>query len=235
MLCARSRRVLLLSLVVGASLVAGCHSASSTPPRYGNGAASAARLYSAARTATASASSVRYVGHVQLGGKAVDFDLVAAGQFGGGTITIDGATLNIVRWDASLYLRTVAAGWRQLGASAGAAQLAAGKWILVAPPDTDFGPIASLTNVSKLVEEISIDETPTKARKMTWDGRSAIALTAPGEGSVLVATTGEPYILEVRSTRAGDLGTITFSSYNSASSPAAPAHSYTISSLRTSS
>jgi len=208
--------------------MAGCGSGAS-----GNGVAakSASQIYNEAKAATSGASSVRYSGQLQNSGKTISLDIVAAGRRGGGTITVQGATLNVVTSGTSLFLKASAAAWEKLGAPAAAAGLVANKWLQTTTSNKSFGSFANFTNQSKLVGSISAKHTPTKGKQTTVGGLSAITLVDKGNGTLFVATTGKPYILEIKSTQTNDSGTITFSDYNAAKPPAVPSNAVNINSL----
>ncbi len=225
----RIGRVIPVTLALAAaSLLAGCGSGAASN---GVAAKSGAQIYSAAKAATAGASSVRYSGQLDNSGKTIALDIVAAGRRGGGTITVEGATLNVVTSGTSLFLKATAAAWEKLGAGAAAAKLVAGKWLQTSTSNKTFGSFANFTNQSKLVGSISAKHTPTKGKQTSVGGQSAITLVDKGNGELFVATTGKPYILEIKSTQAGNSGTVTFSGYNSAKPPAVPTNAVNISSL----
>lgn len=212
----------------GALLMAGCGSG---PSDNGVASKSPTQIYAAARKATVGASSVRYSGHVDAGGKAVSLDIAAAGKRGGGTVTVQGATLDIVVSGTTLYLKGTAAAWTALGAGAAAGSLVADKWLKTSTTNKDFSGFSSFTNVSNLLSSASPTQKARKGKLTTFDGQSAITLTAPGKGVLLVATTGKPYILEIKGTQPGDSGAVIFSGYDATNPPAIPAHSVDLNSL----
>ncbi|MHB8506204.1 MAG: hypothetical protein ACYDEN_10910, partial [Acidimicrobiales bacterium] len=90
----RAVRALAAGAVVTAA-VAGCGGSTSN----GEAAKSPAQILKDAEAATASASSVRITGSGTFGGRPISLDIVSAKTGGGGTMTVKGATLDVVGAD----------------------------------------------------------------------------------------------------------------------------------------
>jgi hypothetical protein len=222
------RPIAVIPALVAASLLAGCGSGAAASN--GVAAKSASQIYSSARAATAGASSVHYSGQLLNGGKTIALDIVAAGTRGGGTITFGGSTLHVVTSGTSLFLKATAAAWQQLGAPAATAKRIADRWLQTTTTNQTFGSLANFTNQSKLVGSITTKHRPTKGNETSIGGQKAITLIDKGNGELFVATTGKPYILEIKSTQAGNSGTVTFSDYNTAKPAAVPSNAESMSS-----
>jgi hypothetical protein len=130
-----------------------------------------------------------------------------------------------------VYINGSDAFWRHIGGSS-AVQLFHGKW-LRAPANGQFASIASLTNVHTLFNRLlSNHGTLAKGSTSTVAGQKAVAVIDTTRGGTLyVATTGQPYPVEI-SKKGSQGGRIVFDRYNQSASLTAPANAIDISKLR---
>jgi hypothetical protein len=215
-------------LLVGA-LVAACGGGSS-----GNGVASKPpnQIVTAASNAISHASTVHVAGSIQSGGTPLSLDLsLVSGKGGQGVMSENGLTFRIVAVGQNVYIQGTPAFWQHFG-GARAAQLLDGKW-LKAPATARFAPIASLTNLQELFNRVLLSHGALKKGSIeTVNGQKAIAVhdTTAG-GTLYVATTGQPYPVEV-SKRGAGAGRIVFDRINQPVSLSPPANALDISKLR---
>jgi hypothetical protein len=201
-----------------------------TPSTSGSGEAtkSAALIVKDARLATASVSSVEVKGALTEDGDHVALDIVAGQDAGAGSLTDKGATFHAILRPPKLYLMASASSWKKASGSAAAAKLLAGRWLETADNSSGFGSFSDLLRIGKLVSKLSSPQSLAKGPVTTFDGVRAVPITDTKKDSTLyAAATGKPYILAIVGHGAKS-GMVTFTHYNSAKIPAAPAHSVSL-------
>jgi hypothetical protein len=218
--------------VVGAVVVAGMTLAACGGSS-GNGEASKSgnQVFSDAKKATATASSLHISGNLTDSGSLTGLDLEVGQGSGSGTITEKGATFDVVVHGKTLYLKADAATWTK-AASAAAAKVLADKWIDFPSTSSDFSSFADLTSITKLTQTLTSSGKLAAPVKTTFQGKSAVKVVDTGskKGVLYVAATGKPYILAIM--RSGSThGTIVFDGYNSAKIAGVPAGAKTITQL----
>jgi hypothetical protein len=226
----RSRRARVVGaaavlLAMGAGLAACSSSSTVGSPSSGEGSKSATQILTDAKNATAGANSVRISGTVTSGGKATTLDVVAGRHGGGGTIGVEGATLHVVVAGGTIYLKADAATWTKLTGSQTIGQLFGGRWLKTSASSADFSEFGKLVSPSGIVSQFKPKGTVHKGEQTTTArGQAAITLkdSAGNRGTLYVATTGKPYILQITGGSSADHGTITFDDYNTATVPPAP-------------
>lgn len=129
-------------------------------------------------------------------GKPVQLDVTAAHGAGGGTISISGATVQIVLHQPNAYIRADAASWGELVNSPAAGRLLAGKWLQTTTADQNFADLAKIVDLTQLAENATPTGTLTKGQLTTFNGTSVVPLTdsGPDSGTLYVAATGKPVI-----------------------------------------
>jgi hypothetical protein len=219
-------------LVLGLPALAGCGGSGSSS---GNGVASksADEIVSASKAAADKASSVHVAGSLVTSGAHVTLDLsLAAGKGATGSLSENGMSFKLIMVGNTAYITASPAFYRQLGGAA-AAQLLAGKW-LKAPANTgEFAQLGQLASMSKLIDAVlSVHGKLAKGSTTRIGGQSAIAVTDASKGGTLyVATTGEPYPLQISKT-GSEGGKITFDRWNQPVSIKAPANSIDVTELK---
>ena len=183
---------------------------------------SGAQIFADAQKATAAAASVHIAGTVTSGSDTVTLDIVATPARSGGSITEDGATIDVVSAESDVYLKGSAAAMAKLSGDAAAGQLIGGRGLQTTSANKDFGGLDQLFNLNDLVHQLKPSGAVRKGPTTTVAGRPAITLIDTGDnGTLLVATTGPPYMLELRGS-SGERGSISFDQYGSAHPPAVP-------------
>lgn len=213
----RSRRsplaAWLFSLLLSAAVLTGC--GSSTP---GNGVASKtpAEIVTGAKILADAASSVHISGSLQTGGGSpTSFDLYLLASKGGrGRLSADGRSFEVAQIHGNVYIKGSPAFYSHI-AGPSAAQLLQGRWLQAPAGTGGLASIASLTNLSKLVDTtLPAHGTLSKGAATRVAGQKVIAVTDTSTGGTLyVATTGPPYPVEITMGGAGG-GSISFSEWN---------------------
>jgi hypothetical protein len=217
-------------LALGLPALTGCGGSSS-----GNGVASksANEIVSASKAAADEASSVHVSGSLVTSGAHVTLDLsLASGKGATGSLSENGKSFKLIMVGNTAYINASPAFYRQLGGAA-AAQLLAGKW-LKAPANTgEFAQLGQLASMSRLIDAVlSGHGKLAKGATTTIGGQSAIAVTDSSKGgSLYVATTGQPYPLQISKT-GSEGGKITFDRWNQPVSIKAPAKSIDVTELQ---
>ena len=158
-------------------------------------------------------------------GQTIGLDLVVENSGpGGGRMTIDGSSFQLVVNGSKIYFKGDQSFWQKAGGvNASVAGLLANKWVTGVPSSSDLQSLAQLTNVNSFVSGLASgsDSTPTgtKGSVTTFDGQSALPIRS-SDGTAYVATTGRPYLLGFKG---GSQGSLTFDEFNSAPAPAVPA------------
>jgi len=189
-------------------------------------------IVNAASNAISHANTVHVAGSIQNGGGvplSLDLSLVS-GKGGQGVMSENGITFRIVAVGQNVYIQGTPAFWQHFG-GARAAKLLDGKW-LEAPATGQFTPIASLTNLQELFNHVLLTHgSLQKGSIQTVNGHKAIAVVDTNAGGTLyVATTGQPYPVEVSKQGEG-AGRIVFDRINQPVSLSPPANALDVSRL----
>jgi hypothetical protein len=223
-------RRLPLALLLPAVALAGCGGGSGSN---GEASKSAPAILADARQAALSADSVRVSGTIHDAGQTIGLDLSITKGDGGGTMTIQGSKVDVVRIGNTAYIRAGADFYRKVGAGAAAGGLLAGKWLKLPTSTPNFAQLVELTDLHAFVAQaLKPDGTVTKGDEKTVDGQKAIELKSSKGGSLFVATTGKPYPIEfVGGGGSTSSGKVTLSEWGAAKAPTAPTSSIDINKL----
>ena len=186
----------------------------------------------AARNAVASARSVHVAGTVMNRGSRITLDLnLVNGRGGQGSMGQNGLSFQVVRVGGEVYIDGTFAFWRRFVGNA-AAPLLWGKWIK-APAGGRLAALATLTDLQKLFDQLlSSHGRLAKGSITTVRGQRVIAVKDITYGGTLyVATTGEPYPLEVVKNSSNG-GRIAFDRFNQPMTLAPPGNAIDISQLQ---
>jgi len=161
-------------------------------------------------------------------GKTTALDVTLSPTRSGGSITSDGATLQLVVGGGEVYMKADQASWRKLGGSAmsaAAAQLVADRWVKAPTTNADFKDLAKIGDLKSFLNEgLQPEGQVSKHAVTTVDGKRVLPLV-DGTGSTLyIAATGPPYVVKIDNTAkaSGGAGTLTFDHYGNAAIPAIP-------------
>jgi hypothetical protein len=223
------RRLIVLPLAATAVMLAGCGGGGSNS----NGEAdrSPAAILADTKQAALDAGSTRVTGTVDESGQTIAFDLKITRHGGGGTLTLHGSKVDIVRLGKTVYIRAPSSFYEKVGAGKAAGQLLNGRWLKAPATMRDFADLASLMDMNVFFTQLWKSEgTVSKGVETTIDGVKTIELKASKGGSLYVAETGKPYLLKVRG-GGGSSGTAKLSDWGTATTPAAPKNAIDIGAL----
>ena len=223
-------RSLALMLALATVALAACGGSGSS----GNGESSksANQILSDAVNAAQGAASVRVSGSISDSGQAVAVDLkLVNGKGGVGSMTIQGAPVQIIDINNTLYMNGSDAFWSKVGGGSAIVSLLHGKW-LKAPATGSYSSLANLTSMHTLFGQLlNSHGTLTKASSKSVNGQDAVGVTDTAKsGTIYVATSGKPYPLQLSKAGSGG-GTVNFTEYGKSVALAAPAKSIDISQL----
>jgi hypothetical protein len=220
---ARARLVPLVAALVAAiapaGVLGGCGGSS------GNGveSKSPAEILAATKAAADGASSVHIAGSLSSNGSPITLDMyLVSGTGGRGQLSENGLSFELIVVDDSIYIKGSPAFYSHFGGSA-AAQLFHGKWLKAPANSGELASLASLTDLSKLIDQaLTNTSTLAKGATTTVAGQPAVELTDPAkDGSIYVATTGKPFPVQLVK-RGAESGKVTFSGWNQPVSLAPP-------------
>lgn len=225
----RHRHARLIAPALIAVLLAGC--GSSSPASNGLATKSPQQIVTAAKDAAAAAATAHVAGSILSAGKPITLNMeLVAGKGGKGSIALDGLAVQVIEVDNAIYVRGSEAFYRRVAGDA-AAKLLQGKW-LKAPADTgSFASLASLTDLSSLIDAtLSAHGELTNAGTSTLGGQQVVGVTdSSKEGTLYVAGTGTPYPVAIVKT--GDGGRIAFNRWNQPVTLNAPTNALNINQL----
>jgi hypothetical protein len=170
--------------------------ASSAPADNGVAALEPKAVVDKAVAALGSAKSFSLKGDITTEGKKIGLDVKVSGDDVLGTMTLDGAQVELLRVAGQNYIRPDEKFWTQNAGSAGAtlAQLMGHRWAKLTSKDADF---QEFFQVAKPAEILKPEGALSKGATKTVNGVPAIGIVEAGAdgGTMYVATTGEPYPL----------------------------------------
>jgi hypothetical protein len=217
-------------LVLLATALAGCGGSSS-----GNGVAAKTpnEIVAATKVAADAARSVHVSGSIVSGGSPITLDMdVLAGKGGRGQLSESGLSFELIQTGGTVYIKGSPAFYRHIGGTA-AAQLLQGRWLKAPTTSSEFASLASLTDLRQLIDTTLANHGAlTKGATTTVDGQKVVGVTDTSKGGTLyIATTGQPYPIEVTKDGANG-GKIVLDRWNESVSLAAPANAIDIAQLR---
>ena len=138
-------------------------------------------------------------------GKRTSIDIISAHGSGGGTITTQGATFEIIVTPPKVYIMADARTWSKISGNASAGALLAGKWLQTTTADKDFASFVRLLDVSQWAKTLSKPGEVTKGKVTTFKGQKAVPLydNSSDRGVLYVADRGR----RIRSASVASLGT----------------------------
>ncbi len=190
-------------------------------------------IIAATKAAADAAGSVHVAGSITSGSTPLTLDMnLVAGKGGRGRISENGIGFELIVVGNTVYINGSPAFYRKIGGSA-AAQLFQGKWLKASATGGDFSSIASLTNLSKLVDTTLANHGTLKiGATTTVDGQQVVGVTDTSKhGTLYIATTGKPYPIQISKDGSGG-GKITFDRWNAPVSLAAPANAVDVAKLQ---
>jgi hypothetical protein len=225
-------RRLLIGFVSLALLGAGCGGGGGSKSN-GEAGKTAKEIVADAKAAAKKAGSVHFHGSIVESGTPLKVDIRIDGtKAGGGSITIQGSKVELVRVGNEAYLKGSPAFYRQIG-GATAAALLKGKWLKGSATSGDLASLAALTDINKLFDAaLKPTGTITKSKEATVDGQKVIGVESSDGGTLYVATAGEPYPIQITQASGSSTGTLHFDEWNQPVDVKAPKDAVDISKLK---
>ena len=221
------RRLQLALLPLLAATLAACGGSGSN----GEASKSASAILADARQAALAADSVRIAGTIHDAGQTIRLDLSITKGDGGGTMTIQGSKVDVIRAGSTAYIRAGADFYRRAGAGSAVGRLLAGRWLKVPTSTPNFAQLVELTDLHAfLAQALKPEGTVTKGAEKTIDGQKAIELKSSKGGSLFIATSGKPYPVEFVGGGTSP-GTVTLSDWGAATAPGAPKNAIDVNAL----
>jgi hypothetical protein len=218
--------------VLALSVIAGCGSSSGSSEN-GVAAKSPTEILAATKAAADSASAVHVSGSLVSGGAPITLDLnLVAGKGGKGSISENGLSFELIQVGNYAYISGSSKFYEHF-AGAAAAQLLQGKWLKAPAATGSFATLASLTDLRKMVDAaLAQHGTLTKGSKTTISGQAVVpVIDAAQSGTLYVATTGQPYPIQISKSGAGG-GSVVFNNWNQPVTLTAPKNAISLSELQ---
>jgi hypothetical protein len=210
-------------------LLGGCGGSSS-----GNGVAakSPEEIVAASKAAADAAHSAHVSGSIVSNGSPITLDLDLGASGGRGHLALSGLGFELIQTGGTVYIKGSAAFYRRVGGAA-AAQLLQGRWLKAPTATPEFSSISSLTDLHRLVDTtLSNHGALVKTQTTTVRGTRVVGVGDQSKGGTLyVATTGQPYPVQIAKGGAGG-GTVNFDRWNESVSITPPANAIDIAQLR---
>jgi len=163
-------------------------------------------------------------------GKPMQLDVTVVGADATGTVTMDGAKLDLVNVGGKLYIRASGDFWTQNGVPATAVTLLDGKWVIL--PADSAGELSQFS-VKGLADELrhpSNGSIKDAVHTDTVDGKKVVVVTESDGSTLDVAATGTPYPLKIVD-KGSEASTITASDFGKKTKITAPSDALDLSQL----
>jgi hypothetical protein len=209
--------------------LAGCggsshHGVASKPPQ---------AILAAAQAASAAATSVHVAGSFEGASAHESFDIeILAGKGARGTVTIDGASFELIETTGTVYVKGDTKFYERIGGGT-AAQRLNGKWLKAPASDPKLQPLLRLTDLRGLISvSLAGHGRLANAGTSVVGNVPAVGVRDAARGeTVYVATVGAPYPIQISKTGLGG-GTITLDRWNAHVVLEAPHNAIDISALQ---
>ena len=211
----RTRQVTATATIAAAALLL---SACGSSPLEGK---TGPQVADAAADALETAGSVHVAGTMTTDGQAGDIDLLLQGEDALGSITLDGAEIQLISVGGAVYLKGDPEFWASLGLPAEAVAMFDGEWV-TAPGDAAAGFAEfSLSGFADELRNPSDGEITNEVTSGEVDGEDVVVVEQEGGGTLKVADDDPSYPLEM--SNSGDsAGTVTFSRFGEKQDITAP-------------
>ena len=163
-------------------------------------------------------------------GKPMQLDVTVVGADATGTVTMDGAKLDLINTGGKLYVRASGDFWTQNGVPAAAVSLLDGKWVIL--PAGSAGELSQFS-VQGLADELRHPSDGTikdAVHTDTVDGQKVVVVTESNGSTLDVAATGTPYPLKIVD-KGSEASTITASDFGKKTKITAPSDALDLSQL----
>jgi hypothetical protein len=215
------------ALLVALLFAAGCGSGGGgggSSQSSGEASKSANQILEDAVKAAEAASSVHVAGRVATSGKQVGLDLSLARNKGAaGSLTLNGAKIDLVLVGKTGYMRAGPAFWKKYGGASGFAQIFAGKWLKFPANNAQLGSLTGVANEKSLFDNLASHGKLENQGATTYQGQSVVAIHDTKKNATLyVSASGTPYPVAIVKTNHPTAGAITFDRWNQSVTLTAP-------------
>jgi hypothetical protein len=161
------------------------------------------------------------------------FDIeILAGRGARGSVSVGGASFDLIETSGTVYMRGNAAFYERIGGAV-AARLLHGKWLKSAATGAKLAPLLHLTDLHGLIaSSLAGHAGLARAGRSVVNGVPVVGVTDAAKGeTVYVATNGPPYPVEI--SKSGSTGgTIAFDGWGAPVLLEPPTHAIDISALQ---
>jgi hypothetical protein len=200
------RRTAALLVVAASITLAGCGDSD-------NGVADLAadEIVAEVLEAAEAAESVQVTGEMEVDGEGLAFDMGFTAGGATGTLTFEGADIELLSVDGDVYMRGDADAWTTMTGNPSAGALLANRYALLPADDASFEDFAAFTDLAGFVDELMTTEgSVSKGDEAEIGGQKVIGLISDDEGGTLyVATTGDPLPIQLAAPE-GETGSLDF-------------------------
>jgi hypothetical protein len=220
-------RLALIPIAAAGILLAGCtnapgatpSAAPTTPASNGVADLSADQILAKAQESLAGLDSFQAKGTMTQDGTAAAIDLVVNGDNSKAVIDLGGEAIEAIKIGTDAYVKLPDSLLAMFtGGNEAALALVKGKYLKISSNDPNFAELSSFANLrDELLKQDTGTANATKGEAKTINGTPAIGVNVE-DGTLYVATQGEPYPLRLESAEGG----IDFTSFNSAPQIVAP-------------
>lgn len=163
-------------------------------------------------------------------GKPMQLDMHVVGNDASGTVTMDGAKLDLVKVGGKFYIRASGNFWTQNGIPASAVSLLDGKWVIVPSEAASEFDQFSLKGLADELRHPSDGTIKDAVHTDTVDGQKVVVVTESNGSTLDVAATGTPYPLKIVD-KGSEASTITASDFGKKTKITAPSGALDLSQL----
>lgn len=213
--------------------------AAATASTTDNGVASlsAHEILGKAIAAEKAATSVRMKGEVPQGTGVLAIDLALGSGQANGQMTIDDVPVSIMATGGNTYIKAPAALFDKMGGDAGkvAGQVLGDQWFEVPTSGglaNSFRGLGNITDKDTLFGQLASSGSVASVKGTGQvNGQPVVLLTGPKKGTLAVATTGQPYPVQIKAA-SGSPGQIDFTDWNQPVGATVPANLVDLSALQ---
>ncbi|MGH8836442.1 MAG: hypothetical protein ACRDWG_15815 [Actinomycetes bacterium] len=188
---------------------------------------SATEILDKAKAAAVAAGSVHVSGEVVQDEGTFGIDMRFGADGSTGTMTFNGAQLELLRVGADVYMKATGDTWNDLTGQQGVGELIADRYVKVPAGDESFGDFTSFLSLESFIDGV-LDPTGELEKGTTTEVRGAQAIGVVDTdkedgGTVYIALTGEPLPLRIQGAEGSTESAIDFLDWGKAMAVTAPA------------
>lgn len=221
---------LLLSACGGGASTSASSSTSSSPAGNGESSKTGQQVAADAADALQKAGAVHLAGSGTSDGQPLSVDVRLQDADVAGTMTMDGATLEVISTGGKFYVRAPGAFWKAQGVPAEAIPMVDGKWVIMPSDAAQSFQQFTLKGISEELRKPTDGTIEDKVHTDTLNGQRVVVVTQSDGSTLDVAATGSPYPLQSVD-KGKDAGTLTLSDFGKRTTITAPTGALDLSQL----